>query len=170
MKFEYVGNLDLSHGRVDVTDPCYDRDVWCRFSTDVLPGMYKCYAAKNDIGRVSKIRIVHEDFDDKELAWSTEPYEDIGVDAGLAGFFNNKPDYGDDEWMHFCAELGEADGHHRGHFWSGKKNVYIADNCFFTQSGWGDGSYPVYVAETDGMWNYDGGEHTALEIDFLTED
>ena len=28
-----VGNLDIPNGKVDITDPCYDRDVWCRINT-----------------------------------------------------------------------------------------------------------------------------------------
>lgn len=29
---------------IDVTDPCYNSDVWCRTSIDVVPGTYDCYA------------------------------------------------------------------------------------------------------------------------------
>lgn len=33
MRRKKIGTMDF-HGSVDITDPCYDRDVWCRM-TDV---------------------------------------------------------------------------------------------------------------------------------------
>ena len=33
MRRKKIGTMDF-HGSVDITDPCYNRDVWCRM-TDV---------------------------------------------------------------------------------------------------------------------------------------
>ena len=72
---------------------------------------------------------------------------EIGVDAGLAGFFENKPDYNDDEWGEFCDAIMEG-------------NAWMIDCGVFSSSGWGDGCYGVYAHKTKG-------EIDALEIRFL---
>ena len=72
----------------------------------------------------------------------------IGVDAGLAGFFTDKPDYSDEQWMELCNNLGTED-------------VWIRPEGFFSSSGYGDGSYPVLAAKDP------KGEIFALEVRFL---
>lgn len=71
----------------------------------------------------------------------------IGVDAGLAGFFHNKPDYTDDEWTAFCDRVRHGD-------------AWLIKDGFYSSSGYGDGCYGVYAYEQ-------GGEITAIEIRFL---
>lgn len=29
-------------GAIDITDPCYDKDVWCRITATVKAGTYEC--------------------------------------------------------------------------------------------------------------------------------
>ena len=70
----------------------------------------------------------------------------IGVDAGLAGFFMNKPDYTDEQWTEFCESIRDGD-------------AWIKDEGFFSSSGNGDGCYGVYAYKQNG-------EITALEIRF----
>jgi len=79
-----------------------------------------------------------------------EDFEEIGelaVDAGLAGFFQNKPDYNDDEWDEFCEKINEH-------------NYLITKEGFCTESGYGDGWYPVFAAKDE------NGAINALEIRF----
>lgn len=71
----------------------------------------------------------------------------IGVDAGLAGFFHNKPDYTDGEWAAFCERVRHGD-------------VWLTKDGFYSSSGYGDGCYGVYAYKQ-------GGEITAIEIRFL---
>ena len=70
----------------------------------------------------------------------------IGVDAGLAGFFHNKPDYTDGEWAAFCDRVRHGD-------------VWLTKDGFYSSSGYGDGCYGVYAYKQ-------GGEITAIEIRF----
>ena len=58
----------------------------------------------------------------------------IGVDAGLAGFFENKKDYNDEEWEDFCNFLDQSTA-----------QAWEIDNGFFAESGYGDGCYDVYA-------------------------
>ena len=53
---------------------------------------------------------------------------DIGVDAGLAGFFHNKPDYTDDEWAAFCDRVRHGDA------WLIKEGFYSSSG--YTCVGW----------------------------------
>ena len=143
-------------GVVDITDPCYSKGTWCRMTAEVKAGEYECriwrHATKgmyngreyNDV-RVGKIGIYLDGISPNVKLM--QPIGSIGVDAGLAGFFMNKPDYNDEEWDDFCDSIREGD-------------AWIKDEGFFSSSGYGDGFYPVYAYKV-------GGEITALEIRFI---
>ena len=144
---------------VDITDPCYDRDVWCRMNNvPIKSGEYYC---------IKWLNTEKGEFDGK-------PYEDtmvgilgiyldgvipqqkqmveigsIGVDAGLAGFFENKPDYNDNEWREFCDRLGK------------NKNAWETECGVYSSSGYGDGYYGVYAYKNP------SNDIVALEIRFM---
>lgn len=71
----------------------------------------------------------------------------IGVDAGMAGFSHNKPDYSDDEWHGFCERTSSGD-------------AWMTEDGFYSSSGYGDGEYGVFAYKHNG-------EITALEIRFF---
>jgi len=133
-----VGTFLFSE-KLEITDPCYDRDVWCRINdVDCVPGCYTCTAYISDEGewgrRVASISI---QLNGEDLECDTY-LGDIGVDAGLAGFFSNKPDYTDSEWSSFCDILYHSD-----------EKAFVVDEGFFSESGYGDGCYGVYVHLAD---------------------
>lgn len=44
MRRKKIGTMDF-HGSVDITDPCYNRDVWCRMTdVKIRNGVYTCIA------------------------------------------------------------------------------------------------------------------------------
>ena len=137
---------------IDITDPCYNKDVWCRINNFPIPaGEYECYtliANNEETGgwgeRVARIGIR------KGKAMRYEQKGTIGVDAGLAGFFNNKPDYNDEEWQEFCETIRTG-------------NAWLTPNGFFSSSGYGDGSYKVYAG-------YNNRELVEVYIEFITEE
>lgn len=138
---------------VDVTDPCYDRDVWCRMNdVEVCPGEYECVVVTSDEGefgtRVAKIGIYLDGAvpDESDMHY----LDSIGVDSGLAGFFERKEDYSTDEWCAFCDAFG-------------RKKAMQLHNGFCSESGYGDGGYNVYMHATDGGID-------ALEIRFIITD
>lgn len=143
-------------GTVDITDPCYNKDVWCRMTAEVKAGEYACYVWRNtekgvydgreykDV-RVGVIGIYLDGI--IPPAKAMEDIGSIGVDAGLAGFFMNKPDYNDNEWDRICNLIDKGD-------------AWIIDEGFFSESGYGDGCYGVYANKVNG-------EITALEIRFM---
>ena len=133
--------------KIDITDPCYDRNVWCRINNfRISAGEYECYieTKKTKYGgeRVSKIGIVKEPAERFEIIGS------IGVDAGLAGFFIDKPDYSESEWAELCYKIGD------------REFAWMFDEGFFSCSGYGDGEYDVYAG-------YNNGNITEMYISFL---
>ena len=78
----------------------------------------------------------------------------IGVDSGLAGFFNHKNEYSNEEWNNFCDRLCDRE----------EKWWVNFDNGFFSESGWGDGGYYVYESRNN------DNEVIALKIAFIEYD
>ena len=141
------------HRSVDITDPCYDKDVWCRKNdVKIADGEYLCITwiyrkrGKHPDRRVSIIGIyLNGDIpgqDDMEIIG------EIGVDTGLAGFFHNKPDYTDTEWSEFCNKIQDGD-------------EWLTEEGFWSSSGYGDGCYSVYASKNE------QGVINALEIRFI---
>ena len=138
--------------KIDITDPCYDKTVWCRMNDfEISPGKYNCYVTELDDeetgnwgDRVSRIGIRKAKGDIYRRVGS------IGVDAGLAGFFINKPDYTDKEWSKFCGRCGSDRA------WNIKEG-------FYSESGFGDGSYSVWAG-------YKNGKVVEVYIDFITDE
>ena len=155
-----IGEIVLGE-TCDITDPCYDADVWCRNTVIVKPGAYVCYADirnYDDWGkRVKRSWIIHKDCDghkmphnDSSLTWKGD--YDCGVDAGLFGYFDDKPDFSDNEWRKFCNAI-EGDP-------TAQISKFDGRDGFFTSSGYGDGGYYVDAYAKDG-------EVVALETRFI---
>lgn len=151
MRRKKIGEMHFG-GTVQVTDPCYGNDVWCRTTVEMKPGMYTCNVWRDSecVGVIGIYLngIIPPQNSMKEAA-------SIGVDAGLAGFFTNKPDYSDEEWSAFCNEIHDL-----------SKDAWLFNNKlnttgFFSSSGYGDGCYPVYVSRDK------SGEIYAAEIRFV---
>ncbi|MDR2571537.1 MAG: DUF4241 domain-containing protein [Oscillospiraceae bacterium] len=163
-----IGVISSPDGKVDVTDPCYSRDTWCRMNDiEVLKGNYKCIAYQGEVGgeagmmfggiRVWLLAIVHENFDYDILDDRTHFYNigDIAVDAGMAGFFINHDKPKDwSNWVETKKAVDEND------------NVYLTDTGFWSHSGIGDGSYPVKAIRVFGDEHKDG-TIVGLVINFL---
>ena len=154
MRRKTIGSIHID-GAVDITDPCYDRDGWCRMTgVKVKPGEYTCAVwhekvkgAQSTYNVVGIIGVYLNGFIPPQK--SMEVIGEIGVDAGLAGFFVDKPDFSDDEWDKFCNTLDFEED-----------DAWLNDLGFYSVSGYGDGGYNVYANKVNG-------EITALEIRFL---
>lgn len=129
----HIGTMTLGC-LVDITDPCYDKNVWFRITSDCEEGTYEGYVDVVDIPgfgkRVKSISI----YKDNKITPTDEWIGDIGVDSGLAGFFNNKQDFSDEKWEEFCDSLGSD------LYWQGYGGL-------FSSAGFGDGDYSVYANE-----------------------
>ena len=173
---KYVGEINIPDGEIDITDPCYDSDTWCAmFSHKIKPGKYKCYITQvnfpnkyevekgdtmfklhkpgdiviaDDI-RIMSLKIVHETESINVIDKCEIINDDIGVDAGLCGFYNHKPNYNDDEWAKFCDELGDD-----------YPTCICKEDGITVSSGFGDGVYTLKEAKNKNK------ENVALELLF----
>lgn len=178
MDFTKIGQIKLDD-KVDITDPCYNRSVRCRLNdVPVVPGTYNCYisVSKEYSNLCAAIAIVREEEDNlfengylysnNNFSYKNEARKgakEIGVDAGLAGFFKApKPDYDDDGWDKFCNQLYVRDNQ--------KPLRMTTDNSFVASSGYGDGSYPVYLRKIGNKNDEDNKEYNVLVIVFIGEE
>lgn len=155
----YMGEIRLQD-TVDITDPSYNKDVWCRSTFEAVPGNYRCFyktEVLKDWGkRVTSAWILHSEIfegisSDEDLGWSEEMLT-IGVDTGAAGFFDEKPDF-DSESKHRIGRFMY------GEDLVGTDQAWLVDGSveallegrdgFWTSSGIGDGIYPVDVVYLD---------------------
>lgn len=162
MRSEVVdyGNMWFD-SKIDIADPCYKKgaDVGL-YDVKIKPGVYLCRVEKVflDDGEkaVSSIFIRHTDsLTEKNLKY--EHLDIIGVDSGLAGFFNDKKDYDREEWLDFCKRVYDPPT-------PVEKKAYIIDDGFFSQTGLGDGDYDV------GVWRGRDGDIVRLCITFIRFD
>lgn len=161
MKFikNVIGSRHIG-AKIDITDPGYNKDVWCRMDdVEIVPGEYTCViwvqkeklnldGKKLDVLNVGNVGIYLGGVVPAQK--SMKEIGTIGVDSGLAGFFEKKPDYSDKEWDDFCDMIEDR-----------RVPAWTIENGFFSESGYGDGEYPVYAHKTQ------DGRITALEIRFI---
>lgn len=144
LKRKQCGIISFPTGVISITDPGYDDDCWGRKDgVKIKPGEYHCsiYTQNNgktvhiiQIRKKNAISVPQDNADWNQIGI-------IGVDAGLAGFFENKPNYDDAEWEKVCNQFLN----NGTNCWKAEKtNSFLKCNCFFSSSGIGDGMYPVY--------------------------
>lgn len=172
----HVGTIDINDGLVDITDPCYNEDMWCAlFGYNIKPGKYNCYVNignfpskvkynADDIEvriygkvpnytytlqdrRIIDLIIEHIDQTDSPSPTLLDGWElvsnQIGVDAGMCGFYNHKPNFYADDWSNFWQNLKD---------YPHLKNITcdIKPYGITVSSGFGDGCYEVYKVVRNG--------------------
>ena len=93
----YVGMMEF-RDMVDISDPCYSRNG-CGNIIDykIKPGKYGCYIKygkpeEYEENRIAEIAIIKRGYGGtKNINW--KKVDAIGVDSGIAGFFNHKIEY-----------------------------------------------------------------------------
>ncbi len=158
------GYITLS-GKVIVSDPCYDRDVWCNArDIAVKPGRYYVTVLAGDMqdfGQRNKCIIaIHCDDLHKPYANMELVSDKIGVDSGRCGIFDDtiypldKKSIGEHDdpntFYGECCKLTRSD--QRSGFLDNRKGVV-------SSSGIGDGVYELYCG-------YHKGDRVALLLNF----
>jgi hypothetical protein len=151
---------------VVVSDPCYTIPTWCQIIVeDVIPGYYEPLIKKSDEGdwgtRVSMLMCIHEDYigkeDEIDLNW-VEHGGTVGVDSGQAGIFSKETYRNDNHSIEKGGndfDFGMSD--EPGDIWYGKMCQRTSDvlqwgsydEGVVSSSGFGDGSYTLYVLIDD---------------------
>lgn len=152
MKFNKInlGNFIVSEDKIHVSDPCYSYDIWCTETiNNVLPGAYNAIIEISDEGdwgeRVSRLIISHRDY--PEINPTILISDRIEVDSGQAGFFdddyykeNQGGDFEDkDSFYGKCCELTLSD----------IQGGIIDNRGAVVRSGYGDGSYELYIGKNE---------------------
>ena len=156
---------------VVVSDPCYTIPTWSQvIVNNVLPGYYEPIVKKHEVdgwgNRVSVQMCIHEDYigkeDELDLTW-VEHGGTVGVDSGQAGIFSRES-YRNDSITDRIG-LGDGDISFFGNFnrldeegekWYinmcsrtlGVLQHGVYDEGMVSSSGFGDGSYDLYVLTT----------------------
>lgn len=119
--------------KIDISDPCYSRDVWCRVNDiDVQPGDYDVVTWITPNSTVGIIGIYLNGIvpDQERMGYLAS----IGVDSGTAGFLKAGTELNREQWKDFCDKMSES-----------KESAWIRDWGAVSSSGHGDGEYDVYT-------------------------
>ena len=153
-----LGTITFTQGTVTITDPCYNRGTWCTATVqNVHQGEWTAEIEISDEGdwgkRVKNLVLTA----DGETGGEEERLPDeIGVDAGVCGVFEDKPNYGDADWFNLCdSDLSDRFG-----------GLAKKDNSFqcvgaWSSSGYGDGGYDAYIRKNE------AGEVVAIRVNYL---
>lgn len=155
-----IGKVNFTKGHVTITDPSYAEGTWCTAEVEnVFKGEWEASAEIKDCGdwgnRVAKLIL-------KAVNQTAIKYQklsaDIGVDAGVCGIFEDKPDYNDSAWYSFCDELCRSN--------CGLASTSNAFHCegAWSSSGYGDGSYEATIGLNE------IGEVVEITVDYLLDE
>lgn len=156
-KLIFVGDFEINENEdLLISDPCYDDYCWCKNlvkNETIRQGVYSAFVVEKDYGdwglRNKELIIANSEFLNihdlensvKDLDFCVE-LQEVGVDAGLCGFFINKPNYTREEWLKICDFLYPEKKYYVEYIMAKKENPFMCDGVC-SSSGFGDGCYPV---------------------------
>lgn len=158
-----LGQIEIESGKIQMTDPCYEPDLWCSHSVNAKVGKWNCKAFVGEVPgwgkRVVALEINHESTPKKK---ATILKAVCGVDSGQCGFFDAdyyKKNQSDCEWENTkswyrrvcnitCNDEKENCG-------------TIENRGVVAESGLGDGAYDCYLGYNS------KGEVTAMRLKFI---
>ena len=168
-----LGEFVVASGKLIVSDPCYDTDVWCRGELEnVLNGTWHASTVELYTGswgrRIARLIAVHEDFVNEKMSKGQCMGFDVGVDSGQAGLFDASH-YRDDTvipnhdnlkdkrpseiWYDHCCNITLS-----------PLSAGVRPYGVVSSSGYGDGSYDCFVCRNE------YGQIIRAEIEFILED
>lgn len=160
-EFIYCGSHNISRKAI-VSDPCYELGTWCTKVIHCLPGTYRYYISMYDGKewgeRVGEL-IALLDGTKPELPDDCVAY--VGVDTGVCGIFDydgfarTNADKNTEEFEEWYQENVVDKAY--------DNFVNVSSGCF-TQSGYGDGSYPVFILKNT------SGEVVGIRIAFIDDE
>jgi hypothetical protein len=152
--------------KVVVSDPCYTIPTWCQAVIEnVKPGVYHTTVRKHDAGdwgnRCSMVFAIHEEYVNFDHLlhgkWEEHPAS-IGVDSGQCGIFSFESYRNDEVKFDFEPynfgtdflsndEGGDLWYRHMCKHTLSDQSWGVYDSGIVSSSGFGDGSYQLYVVK-----------------------
>ena len=165
-----IGTIDVTGDKIIACDPCRREAEGVWYNTvieNMLPGRYVAEITMFDSeethgwgDRVAELTIRHQDYKGYEATEKiTDTAECVGVDSGQVMFANldafnqllEDPQEGEAFYWRACETT------------DGEDKAGITDNVAVSRSGYGDGSYDVYVA-----YNNEG-KVVVASVEFIQE-
>lgn len=163
-----LGSFQVTSGKLQITDPCYDKKTWCAGSIDnVRNGTWIGHVVRcdetgqkpfSDGIRNAELYAFHSDLKKLPAKW-TKTKIHVGVDSGQAGIFDEAkyPEGGADDEAFYDAcgkqtlgEYGSPDGYYADDI--NFKMAGVVNNFgVVSHSGYGDGGYNCYVYKQKGQ-------------------
>jgi hypothetical protein len=184
-----IGTMEITRGSAILTDPCYERGTAVEYVIDryVRDGIYDVFVARYCVSekdlldtRNAAMLVIHRDsraFHDKDPLSLFDTAGDIDVESGQCGVFDNfhYPDGCTGEFGNKATFYGECcsatlDTDFNSGIVYGSRKTAVGDgetrhgNGAVTESGYGDGSYPVFKIGSAEI------ETDAFFISFLVRD
>ena len=172
-EYENIGSFVVTGGKIRVTDPCYNKEVWCAgVLKNCVPGRYDAYIARQDEGdwgiRVAMLVIKHEDcaakieeadkvFADEDgcvhasYLWKNSGI-DVGVDSGQCGFFDEDNVFTDlavEGMPAAISDYGSSFYDHCCDITLTEKSAGVITHGCVSSSGLGDGGYCCYYRRNE---------------------
>ena len=170
-----LGSFEVVSGKLAVSDPCYDIDVWCRGELENCKrGTWMASVVEKRMGswghRICKLIAVHEDFIHAPFSQREVAGFEVGVDSGQAGIFDAShyrdgsivPNDGHkhlfegeeaDPWYDYCCDITLSD-----------QSAGVLPYGCVSSSGFGDGGYDCFI------WRNSEGQIVRVEIEYIAED
>ena len=167
-----LGEFTVLSGRLAVSDPCYDTDVWCRGELEnVMNGTWHASAVEMQTGswgrRIARLIAVHENYADEKMSKGQCMGFEVGVDSGQAGLFDASH-YRDDSvipnakslineepaaiWYKHCCDITLS-----------PLSAGVLPYGVVSSSGYGDGGYDCFICRNE------YGQIIRAEIEFIPE-
>lgn len=155
-----IGKVNFTKGHVTVTDPCYNKSTWCTAKVNnVFKGEWEASVEIEDCGdwgnRVAQLILK---VPGQEVIKSVRLSNDIGVDAGVCGVFEDKPDYQMKAWGDICDELC-----YKNYGLASISNAFHCNGAW-SSSGYGDGSYTAVIGMNE------AGKIVQIIVEYLTDE
>ena len=168
-----LGEFTVLSGRLAVSDPCYDTDVWCRGELEnVMNGTWHASAVEMQTGnwgrRIARLIAVHENYADKKMSKGQCVGFEVGVDSGQAGLFDASH-YKDDSVIAnprsgLLNEPGEIWYDHCCRTTQSPASAGVIPYGVVSSSGYGDGGYDCFICRNE------YGQIIRAEIEFIPEE
>lgn len=147
---QYIGEFEVTSNKLIVTDPCYDKAIWCSYVLGgVKNGIWKSAINISDEGdwgnRVAELLVWKKD--EPAVSCIELASTQIGVDSGQAGFFDYSkyPDRCPGEYGDLNSFYGKACAQTYDEKDRSKKAGIVEGFGVNSSSGFGDGCYTLLV-------------------------